>query len=118
MVSKASDDLPEPDNPVITVSELRGISRLIFFRLCWRAPRMTSVVRPMVYRSPSTGAPAHSKYTEARITFYNNRQRSQWSIFRDSRSWVSLQCACDGCCSLRYAANMPEKRAPDVTGGF
>src|SRR6266436_2266370 len=87
MVSKASDDLPEPDNPVITVSELRGISRLIFFRLCWRAPRMTSFVRPMVYRSPSTGAPAHSKYTEARITFYNSRQSSQWSIFRDTNTW-------------------------------
>src|SRR6266446_3462263 len=80
MVSKASDDLPEPDNPVITVSELRGISRLIFFRLCWRAPRMTSFVRPMVYRSPSTGAPAHSRYTEARITFYDSRQSSQRSI--------------------------------------
>src|SRR5947208_12912363 len=84
MVSKASDDLPEPDNPVITVSELRGISRLIFFRLCWRAPRMTSFVRPIVDRSPSTGAPAHSRYTAARITFYNSRQSSQGSIFRDS----------------------------------
>src|SRR6266481_8699139 len=88
MVSKASDDLPEPDNPVITVSELRGISRLMFFRLCWRAPRMTSFVRPMVYRSPSTGAPAHSRCTEARITFYNSRQRSQRSIFRDSNTWL------------------------------
>src|SRR6266478_2242060 len=95
MVSKASDDLPEPDNPVITVSELRGISRLIFFRLCWRAPRMTSFVRPMVYRSPSTGAPAHSKYTEARITFYDSRQSSQRSIFRDSNTRpdeIDLRC--------------------------
>src|SRR3954471_13593509 len=40
MVSKASDDLPEPDSPVITVSLSRGISTSTFFRLCSRAPRM------------------------------------------------------------------------------
>src|SRR5215831_1653629 len=39
MVSKASDDLPEPLSPVITVSVLHGISTEIFFKLCWRAPR-------------------------------------------------------------------------------
>src|ERR1041385_751132 len=39
MVSKASDDLPEPLSPVITVSVLRGISTEMFFKLCWRAPR-------------------------------------------------------------------------------
>src|SRR5579872_1979177 len=39
MVSKASEDLPEPLSPVITVRVLRGISTLMFFRLCWRAPR-------------------------------------------------------------------------------
>lgn len=38
MVSNASEDLPEPLNPVITVSELRGIRTLMSFRLCWRAP--------------------------------------------------------------------------------
>src|ERR1700744_6616729 len=40
MVSKASEDLPEPESPVITVSVSRGISTSIFFRLCSRAPRM------------------------------------------------------------------------------
>src|SRR5436305_444431 len=39
MVSKASDDLPEPLSPVITVNVLRGISTEMFFKLCWRAPR-------------------------------------------------------------------------------
>jgi hypothetical protein len=39
-VSKASDDLPEPDNPVITTSLLRGTSTLMFFRLFTRAPLM------------------------------------------------------------------------------
>src|SRR5271170_7302977 len=41
MVSKASDDLPEPESPVITTSRSRGISRSIFLRLCSRAPLMT-----------------------------------------------------------------------------
>ena len=39
MVSKASEDLPEPDRPVITVSVSRGISTSISLRLCSRAPR-------------------------------------------------------------------------------
>src|SRR5512145_1264375 len=39
MVSKASDDLPEPDTPVNTTSASRGSSRSTFFRLCSRAPR-------------------------------------------------------------------------------
>src|SRR5579872_4484500 len=38
MVSKASDDFPDPLNPVMTVKDCRGISTSIFFRLCWRAP--------------------------------------------------------------------------------
>src|ERR671919_468424 len=42
MVSKASDDLPEPDSPVKTISRSRGSSRLTLRRLCSRAPRMTS----------------------------------------------------------------------------
>src|SRR5262252_2451249 len=80
MVSNAREDLPEPERPVITVSELRGISRLIFLRLCWRAPRTTSLVRPMgsngsLRRSlPLQRAPALSGYTKARITANNSRQ--------------------------------------------
>src|SRR6266536_1535322 len=41
MVSKASDDLPDPDSPVKTIRALRGRSRWTFFRLCSRAPRTT-----------------------------------------------------------------------------
>src|SRR5690606_8607377 len=40
MVSNASEDLPEPDRPVITISLSRGRSRSMFLRLCVRAPRM------------------------------------------------------------------------------
>src|SRR3984957_16050317 len=38
MVSKASELFPDPLSPVMTVNVLRGISTLMFFRLCWRAP--------------------------------------------------------------------------------
>ena len=38
-MSKASDDLPEPETPVMTTSLFLGISRVTFFRLCSRAPR-------------------------------------------------------------------------------
>src|SRR3990172_12235308 len=41
MVSKAREDLPEPDSPVITTSLSRGISRSMFLRLCWRQPFKT-----------------------------------------------------------------------------
>ena len=45
MVSKASEDLPEPDSPVITTSESRGKVTSTFFRLCSRAPRTASTAR-------------------------------------------------------------------------
>ena len=37
-VSIASDDLPDPDTPVITINLRRGISTVTFFKLCMRAP--------------------------------------------------------------------------------
>src|SRR6185369_11771518 len=40
MVSKASEDLPEPDRPVNTTRLSRGMATSMFFRLCSRAPRM------------------------------------------------------------------------------
>src|ERR1700683_416643 len=40
MVSKASEDLPEPDRPVNTTSRARGVSRYISLRVSSRAPRM------------------------------------------------------------------------------
>src|SRR5882762_3864512 len=41
MVSKASDDLPEPLTPVTITSLPSGRVRSMFFRLCVRAPRTT-----------------------------------------------------------------------------
>src|ERR1700730_3444283 len=40
IVSKASEDLPEPESPVNTTSLSRGIVRSMFLRLCSRAPRI------------------------------------------------------------------------------
>src|SRR5207253_1195183 len=40
MVSKASEDLPDPERPVKTTSLSRGMERVTFLRLCSRAPRM------------------------------------------------------------------------------
>src|SRR5947208_9655027 len=41
MVSKAREDLPDPESPVKTMSASRGSSRFTSFRLCSLAPRMT-----------------------------------------------------------------------------
>jgi hypothetical protein len=38
-VSKASDDLPDPESPVITVKAPAGMCTETFWRLCVRAPR-------------------------------------------------------------------------------
>src|ERR1700761_3124363 len=89
MVSKASDDLPDPDRPVMTVSVFRGISTLMFFRLCWRAPRTTSLVNGMgslgaACREPrSQERAAHSGPDEAKITSYSSRWDSGWSNRED-----------------------------------
>src|ERR1700716_4111097 len=52
MVSKASEDLPEPDKPVNTTSLSRGISRSTFLRLCSRAPRIVieRIAEPVCWR--------------------------------------------------------------------
>src|SRR6202035_629851 len=60
MVSKASEDLPEPERPVNTTSLSRGMVRSTFLRLCSRAPR-TTMARPP--NRASTG----SAFFEARI---------------------------------------------------
>src|SRR5882757_6228739 len=41
MVSKASDDLPDPLTPVTMISVPTGSVRSMFLRLCVRAPRTT-----------------------------------------------------------------------------
>src|SRR5690242_14113767 len=58
IVSKASDDLPDPDNPVNTMSASRGRSRSTLRRLCSRAPL---TIRWSATRFlPTYSRPAHS----------------------------------------------------------
>src|SRR3989344_3558222 len=47
MVSNAKDDFPLPESPVNTTILLRGISTVIFLRLCVRAP-LTTILSPPI----------------------------------------------------------------------
>src|SRR5450432_2548782 len=86
MVSNASEDLPDPDSPVITVSVFRGISTSMFLRLCCRAPRITSLVRPMYRTLPPQELRRTVKIIVARITLYNSRRDSTPQIAAVGRS--------------------------------
>src|SRR5260370_15797875 len=109
MVTNASDVLHEPESPVMTVSEVRGLSTLMFLSLCWRAPRTTSFVRPMIPNAPSTGAPAPSEHTAARITFHHSRPNSPGSTrlhFRTSARHCSAR--------LLFTLSFEGRRAPPL----
>src|SRR3954470_21391825 len=92
MVSNARDDFPDPLSPVITVSVLRGISTLMFFRLCWRAPRTLMCVMAMlgslVLQFRGRTHRVVRKRMSAAVLPYLNRQYPCWSnegrvFFRD-----------------------------------
>src|SRR5450759_2095633 len=53
MVSNASDDFPEPDRPVKTISSSRGSRTSTSLRLCSRAPR---IVRSVLVVGSATGS--------------------------------------------------------------
>src|SRR3970040_2080010 len=52
MVSKAREDLPEPETPVMTTSLSRGMTTSMFLRLCSRAPRTMMASRGMITDLP------------------------------------------------------------------
>src|SRR5262249_30593412 len=52
MVSNAKLDLPEPESPVMTTRQSRGISSAMFLRLCTRAPCTAIVVRGAAFGAP------------------------------------------------------------------
>src|SRR6478752_3941231 len=54
MVSKASEDLPEPDRPVMTTRLSRGSSTVTSLRLCSRAPVTTIWFWRLDIRPPSS----------------------------------------------------------------
>src|SRR3954462_15265900 len=54
MVSKASEDLPDPDSPVMTTRESRGSSTVTSLRLCSRAPVTTMELWRLDIRPPQS----------------------------------------------------------------
>src|SRR4030065_212381 len=66
MVSKASEDLPEPETPVMTTSLSRGITTSMFLRLCSRAPRTIMESRGMPAPLELAGSAAHVTLSEAK----------------------------------------------------
>jgi hypothetical protein len=74
-VSKASELLPDPEMPVMTMSFSFGSTKSMFFRLCCRAPRMTMKRSPIAFghhenfdAAKQTGKLARGKiYREARM---------------------------------------------------
>src|SRR5437016_3705414 len=70
-VLKASDDFPDPDGPVRTVSWRCGISTETFLRLCVRAPRM-EIVRVGIRMENAAKAGCHPRAED----FVNEPTRS------------------------------------------
>src|SRR5712675_2356786 len=79
MVSKASEDFPDPLSPVITVRVLRGISTSMFFRLCWRAPRTVMLVMGIDQEGLSGSGP---------FVIWTGAQRGL-RVIRDNSAYVS-----------------------------
>src|ERR1044071_6067236 len=82
MVSNASEDLPDPLNPVITVRVLRGISTSIFFRLCWRAP-CTEIRSSIVIRVLGRWYPLFWRELLALVQLRYNGKGAQVRILRE-----------------------------------
>src|SRR5579864_2628886 len=93
MVSKASEDLPDPETPVTTVMALCGISKSMFLRLWTRAPRTTILSleisdiriqkRPsaeirMPPRTEGSESPAESFYYKAGKSRLMTANKSVW----------------------------------------
>src|SRR5574338_478227 len=71
MVSKASEDLPEPESPVMTVRRLRGMATETFLRLCSRAPRTRRNswdIAPKATRTAARGSTG-SRFVRRRLAF-------------------------------------------------
>src|SRR5688500_17613555 len=81
MVSNASEDFPEPDSPVITVSLSRGIETSMFLRLCSRAPRMNNASSAIAWVSWARGWGETSCAVRARFRRFEQGDRqggSEW----------------------------------------
>ena len=83
MVSKASDDLPEPLNPVITTSLSRGMFSVRFLRLCSRAPPilMNSLLTDPNFANPTTQQPTGNPAGSKDILFIDHWQLAAGHLF-------------------------------------
>src|SRR5579875_1136288 len=92
MVSKASDDLPDPETPETTVSLPCGISQSTPFRLWVRAPRITmesftGILSVVAFRS--SGCTLQYRACRERAHGASCERRSGWSPpFR--ATWISV----------------------------
>src|SRR5262245_29646834 len=77
MVSKASDDFPEPLKPVITTSLSRGMFSVRFFRLCSRAPPI--LMKPLLTNQISVNRQS-SNLREKRLGSKENASKSAFRI--------------------------------------
>lgn len=67
MVSKAKEDLPDPETPVTTVRVLWPIEKSMFFRLWTRAPRTTMLSVDIWKRDPcNPGGPRQNRHSVTR----------------------------------------------------
>src|SRR5205085_2453690 len=94
MVSKASEDFPEPDRPVMTTRRSRGMETEMFFRLCWRAP-LTMMCCDMANegrRCAATGLKSSSPVIATPDALrpmpdYSNRAPNQgWSVLPNQKT--------------------------------
>src|SRR6185503_4790733 len=93
MVSNASEDLPEPESPVMTVRALRGSATEMFLRLCSRAPRTLRNswgIRSQKYREARRHSTLPSRFSS--LPSYLSAMRR----LRNSRAPESDEAALEG----------------------
>src|SRR5690606_34378777 len=85
MVSNASEDLPDPDRPVMTTSCSRGMSRSTPLRLCSRAPRTRMKLCFSVMESGNAEDPGTVRGDDAIWGSIRGKQQEQYKNFGAGR---------------------------------
>src|SRR4051812_848193 len=88
MVSKASDDLPEPERPVMTTSLSRGMSTSTFLRLCTRAPRTAIHLRGIRTHYYTNLLSQHGDTKTRNIDFQNQNNLAACAHRPSGASWL------------------------------
>src|ERR1019366_9485253 len=109
MVSKASEDLPEPDNPVNTTSLSRGISTSTFLRLCSRAPRMVIARVPELCWRLALITSSVSAYPGAEDA---PRFQAKWDPFRVKKTRQKVALAAAGSSGAKTQTKRPARGRP------